>query len=177
MDAYRAQLRLVQRLLDGTHRWGSVEIRPTRFGVAEHRLVVYPPGLSTADRRWVRVSRGWPVWGFGLWLLCPIWLSGSVPHWAVFALSTAISLSAGAVTAALAGNVRTQVRTLTVTTMAGHDDAYTLAARDRLFDLAALLRDADDRLGRGEIDLVEHELVWWQVYRSMDDAASPHHTA
>lgn len=165
------------RVLDGARRWGSIEIRPTRFGVVEHRLVVYPPGISAADRRWTRVARGWPGWGLALWLICPIWLAHSMPTWAAVLVSTAISLVAGAVVAELSGEARTQVRTLMATTMAGHDDDESRATRERLHDLASTLLDADDRLARGEISPVEYEAIWWRVYRSMDDAASPHATA
>lgn len=181
MDAYRAQPGLLQRLthrvLDGARRWGSIEIRPTRFGVVEHRLVVYPPGISAADRRWIRVARGWPGWGLALWLICPIWLAPSMPTWAAVVVSAAITLAAGAGAAALAGDARTQVRTLMATTIAGHDDEVSRSTRERLRDLASALIDADDRLERDEITVVEHEAIWWQVYRRMDDAASPHATA
>ncbi|AKS32733.1 DUF6611 family protein [Mycolicibacterium goodii] len=181
MDACHAQPGLLQRLiirvLDGARRWGSVEIRPTRFGVVEYRLVVYPPGMDAAERRWTRVARGWPGWGLALWFICPIWLTTSMPTWAAVATSTAITLGAGAVAAALAGEARTQVRTLLATTIVGHDDETAIAARDRLSDLASTLLDADDRLDRGELEPVEYEAIWWRVYRRMDDAASPHPTA
>ncbi len=51
------------RLLDGDRSWGSIDIRPDRFGVTRYRLVVYPPGISESERRWVRVARGWPLMG------------------------------------------------------------------------------------------------------------------
>ncbi|MBU8827241.1 DUF6611 family protein, partial [Mycolicibacterium goodii] len=116
-------------------------------------------------------------WGLALWLVCPIWLSTSMPTWAAVLVSTAITVAAGAAAAALAGEARTQVRTMMATTMAGHDDEAARAARDRLHDLASALLDADDRLARREISPVDHEAVWWRVYNRMDDAASPHATA
>jgi hypothetical protein len=39
------------RLLDGDQPWGSIDIRPDRFGVTRYRLVVYPPGISESERR------------------------------------------------------------------------------------------------------------------------------
>ncbi|MGV0744919.1 DUF6611 family protein [Mycolicibacterium sp. XJ870] len=167
-----------ERLLDGARAWGSVEIRPGRFGIVQYRLVVYPPGLSRSERRWVRLARGWPVWGILLWLLCEIWLSGSMAPWAAFGVSTAVSAGAGIAAAAMAGEARGRVRSLVVTTMAGYDDPETRASRDRLDELAAALLEADDRLARQEISVVDHELSWWRVYNLLrDDAESSHRAA
>ena len=46
------------RLIDGDRPWGSIDIKPDRFGVTRYRLVVYPPGISESERRRVRVARG-----------------------------------------------------------------------------------------------------------------------
>ncbi|MGV9798957.1 DUF6611 family protein [Mycobacterium sp. NPDC003449] len=162
-----------ERMLDGPHSWGSVEVRPGRFGIVHHRFVVYPPGLSRAERRWVRLARGWPAWGGLAWLLCQIWLNGTMPHWAALGCATAVLLGTGAVTLALAGEARTRVRSLTVTTMVGYDDAAVQAAVDRLATLSAVLIDADDRLARGQITVVDHELIWWRVYERLQDSATP----
>ena len=63
------------RLLDGDRAWGSIEVRPDRFGVTRYRLVVFPPGISEPERRRVRVARGWPMWGALVWVFCEISLS------------------------------------------------------------------------------------------------------
>ncbi|KWX25449.1 hypothetical protein AFM11_04110 [Mycolicibacterium wolinskyi] len=168
--------RFGERLLDGARAWGSVEIRPGRFGIVQYRLVVYPPGLSRSERRWLRLARGWPVWGFMVWLLCQIVLTGTMTSWAVFGASTAAATGAGVVAFAMAGEARTRVRSMLVTTMLGYPDATAEANRDRLAELAAVLLEADDRLAHGDIGVVEHELIWWQVYDRLADsvAAGPH---
>src|SRR5258707_12438425 len=63
------------RLLDGDRPWGSIDIRPDRFGVTRYRLVVYPPGISESERRRVRVARGWPLWGALVWCICEIFMN------------------------------------------------------------------------------------------------------
>lgn len=153
-----------ERVLDGARAWGSVEIRPGRFGIVHYRLVVYPPGLSRSERRWLRLARGWPLWGFLLWLLCQIVLTGTMAPWAVLGLSTAVAIGAGVAAFVMAGDARTRVRTMMATTMAGYPDPTADALRDRIAELAAVLLDADDRLAHGDISVVQHELVWWQVY-------------
>ncbi|MHC9291869.1 DUF6611 family protein [Mycobacterium sp. LTG2003] len=167
MDA-RALQRYGERLLDGTRPWGTVEIRPGRFGIVQYRLVVYPPGLSRSEHRWLRLARGWPVWGFVLWLLCQIMLTGTMTPWAVFGVSAAAAIGAGAVAFAMAGEARTRVRGMLVTTMIGYPDATAQANRDRLAELAAVLLEADERLSHGDISVVEHELIWWQVYDELE---------
>ncbi|OCB52025.1 hypothetical protein A5722_30070 [Mycobacterium vulneris] len=164
MDA----IRLLSPLLDGSRAWGCVQVRPGRFGITYYRLVVYPPGLSTSERRFVRLARGWPLWGMFLWLLCQLWLGGQMSPWLAFGVSTAVFLAAGAVALGLSGSAFHGVRTLCATTMAGCDDPESAAARERLVVLAAELLHADECLARGDITAVDHELIWWRVYHRMD---------
>lgn len=155
------------RVLDGDRPWGSIDIRPDRFGVTRYRLVVYPPGISDPERRRVRVARGWPLWGALLWVVCEMVLTNATAPWTAFAISTTVSLGAGVVAAAKAGTARTRVRTMAAMVMAGHHDPISGAARDRLEELAATLLEADERLAGGQLSAIQHEMVWWQVYDQM----------
>jgi len=83
------------RLLDGDRPWGSLDIRPDRFGVTRYRLVVYPPGISQSERRRVRVARGWPLWGALVWVMCEIFMNTMTTPWIALALSTATCLGSG----------------------------------------------------------------------------------
>jgi hypothetical protein len=157
-----------QRLLDGDRRWGSIDIRPDRFGVTRYRLVVYPPGITETERRRVRVARGWPLWGAVVWIVFEMVLSHTIAPWAAFAVSTAAYISAGVAAVALAGPPRTRVRTMAAMVIAGHHDPVSVAIRDKLATLAVTLMDADQRLARGEISPADHELTWWRVYDRMD---------
>ena len=167
--------RCSNRLLDGDRVWGSIDVRPGRFGIVHYRLVVFPPGLSRADHRWIRLARGWPLWGLLLWLQCEAWLSPTLlSPWPALAVSTAVPLVGGAVVVTLAGEARRQVHTMIAVTMAGYDEPLSIATRDALAISAARLIDADERLARHEISVVDHELIWWQVYDRIEhDAATP----
>ncbi|MGV0811980.1 DUF6611 family protein [Mycolicibacterium boenickei] len=175
MDANR----LLTPLLDGSRAWGCVQVRPGRFGITYYRLVVYPPDLTVAERRLVRVARGWPLWGMLVWLLCQVWLSDQMSPWPAFGVSTAVFLATGAVVLGLSGSAYHRVRTLCAATMAGDGDPDSRAVRDRLVALAAILLRADESRARGEITVVDHELAWWQVYNLMraDDSASTQQTS
>src|SRR5689334_13900125 len=109
-----------QRLLDGDRRWGSIDVRPDRFGVTRYHLVVFPPGISDSERRRVRVARGWPLWGALVWVCCEIWFSQLTGPWAALAASTTIYLGLGLVATTMAGETRKQVRTIGTMVVAGH---------------------------------------------------------
>ena len=161
------------RLLDGDRPWGSIDIRPDRFGVTRYGLVVYPPGISESERRRVRAARGWPLWGALVWVTCEIFLNNMTGPWTAFAISTAACLGFGMVAFAMAGAPRARVRTIAAMVMAGHHDPISVAARDRLIKLADTLMDADDRLTSGHISALQHEMVWWQVYDQMWPSSAP----
>jgi Family of unknown function (DUF6611) len=155
------------RLFDGERPWGSLDIRPDRFGVTRYRLVVFPPGISESERRRVRVARGWPLWGALVWIVAEIWLSHVTGPWTAIAISTALYLGSGLVAVAMAGDPRRQVRTMGAMVMAGHHDPLSVAMRDKLVNLAGLLIEVDEQLARGEISATDHELIWWRVYDQM----------
>ena len=133
----------------------------------------YPPGISEAERRRVRVARGWPLWGALVWVTCEIFLSNLTGPWTAFAASTAAYIGAGLGAKVRAGEPRTRVRTMAATVMAGHRDPISGAARDRLEGLAATLLEADDRLTGGHISAIQHEMIWWRVYDQMSPSAAP----
>jgi hypothetical protein len=155
------------RLLDGDRAWGSIEIRPDRFGVTRYRLVVFPPGITESERRRVRVARGWPLWGALAWVFCEIWLSHTTGPWTALVSSTALYLGLGLAATISAGDPRRQVRSIGATVMAGNPDPVSSARRARLESLASTLIEADELLARGEISATTHEMAWWRVYDQM----------
>jgi hypothetical protein len=161
------------RLLDGELPWGSLDVRPDRFGMTRYRLVVYPPGISESERRRVRAARGWPLWGFLVWVVCEIFLSNVTGPTTALTISAAAWLGSGLVAFAVAGAPRVRVRAMAAMVMAGYHDPVSAAARDRLEELAATLMRADDRLAGGRISATQHEMVWWQVYDKMSPSAAP----
>jgi hypothetical protein len=160
------------RMLDGEFLWGSLDIRPDRFGVTRYRLVVFPPGISEPERRWVRLARGWPLWGALVWVMCEATLSQVTGAWTALIISTAACLAVGLTAMTMAGEARTKVRTIGAIVMAGYHDPVLAATRDKLKDLAATLVDADQRLEGGQISAAHHEMIWWRVYNELDSAHS-----
>ncbi|MET0899743.1 MAG: DUF6611 family protein [Mycobacterium sp.] len=155
------------QLVDGQRRWGSIDVQPDRFGVTRYRLTVYPPGLDVAQRRRLRLWRGWPIWGAALWLLAEIALTQVVDPWPALAMSTATALSAGAAAWGLAGELRAQVHTSSVAVLRGYDDAHSCAVAGEINTLARAMVVADSCLASGDITAVDHEVMWWRVYHQL----------
>jgi hypothetical protein len=154
-------------MLDGECCWGSMDIRPDRFGAIRYRLVVYPPGISETERRRVRVWRGWPLWGALLWIVSEIWLGNLIAPWPAFAISSAASLGSGAVALALAGDARTRVRTMGTMVVAGPYEPTSAAVCRKVQTLAESLAEADAQREQGQISAIDHEVAWWRVYDQM----------
>ena len=160
------------RLLDGRRTWGSLDVSPSRHGLTRHRLVVFPPGLSQDERRLLRLWRSWPIWATITWLVLQMLLTPAIGPGSALAISTGLSLGAGAVLMAKTGATRTRVRTLSVVRMAGFDDKIAAERYAEIYALAEVLAAADRKLAEGEFSTVDHEAVVWRVYGCIPLAAA-----
>jgi hypothetical protein len=152
------------RLLDGQRVCGSIDVWPGRYGFQKYRLVLFPPGITTPERRLLRLWRGWPMWGAAMWLVMEIRLAHSFSPGAATLISTSTYLAAGAATFALAGTARSHVRSLSVVVIEGHDDPRSSAIYAELNALVDMLIRADQMRDRGAASTVHHEAGWWQAY-------------
>lgn len=152
--------------------WGSFTIYPARFGLTRYRLVVFPPGISPVHRRMLRMWRAWPVWGAALWVALQI--GGSVVGMPETALigGTMLVIACGAMTFALAGETRVQVRSMWAVTMAGYRHADVDQRYALLRTAARALDRADLDLQEGRISPAEHEARWWQVYDALGESVT-----
>lgn len=154
-------------LLDGEFPWGAVISAPSRYSATQQRLIVYPPGINKGDRRWLRVWRGWTIWGGLLWFVSQVYLTPLVGPWQALALSAGLSGVAGLAAFVLAGETRSRVRTLDAYVLAGVGDPELLLGQRRLRMLATMLVTAHAQHCRGELSAVDYERIWWQVYDAM----------
>ena len=160
--------RLWALVLDGRHDWGSVEVSPTRHGVTRYRLVVFPPGIDTVERRLLRAWRAWPTCGAALWLVSQIVLGVFLTPGAALAVSISTYLACGAILFARVAAIRARVRTLSVVRMAGYPDERSAAMLVEMKWLVAALRYADDQRAEGHWSQADHEAACWQVYDRLD---------
>lgn len=153
------------QVLEGPFPWGSVAITAGHYGRIRYRLIVYPPGISDTQRRWLRLWRVWPLWGVVGWICLQVGLSGLVGPWEAVIISTAACLGCGIVAAVRAGESRHRVCTLTSLVMADRNEPGTAVVRDKLLEMSRSLLKADAMLRKGEISVAAYEMTWWRVYR------------
>ena len=157
------------RLLDGPHPWGSFDATVGQYGVRRYRLIIYPPGTSTADRRLARLWRGWPISGALLALLA-VMLFGKAaasPN-TVLALAMAAYVSIGVLLFLRAGPARVQVRSMSIILMPRAANTSERHRHTEWQTLARMLTRADRMLAIGAISLVEHEATWWDAYDRLE---------
>lgn len=156
-------------MLDGSRRWGSFDAAVGRYGVRRDRLVIYPPGISSADRRLARMWRGWPVSGAVLALLAVMFLGDRVAPPAVVLGYAAIGyVTVGAVLFLRAGPGRVPVRSLSAVLVPPAVDAREACRHTEWAVLVDALSRADRRLTVGAISRVEYEAIWWDAYDRLE---------
>jgi hypothetical protein len=157
------------RLLDGAHPWGSFDAMVGRYGLRRYRLTLFPPGISTADRRLLRLWRGWPVAGGILAMLAVMRLGDAVFSAGTTLLVVAAAyLGVGAVLFVLTARVRAGLRSISLILLAGDLDPrerQCYAEWERLVDV---LTRADTLLKAGAINPTQHEALWWQAYDRLE---------
>ena len=160
------------RLLDGAHVWGSFDAMVGRYGLRRYRLVVFPPGISGADRRLLRLWRGWPVGG-GLLAMLAVMLLGEAASSARTTLGAAATayLGVGAVLFVVTAGVRPGVRSISLILLAGELDSCDRRRYAEWETLVDLLTRADSIVKAGAIDSTQHEALWWHAYDRLEEHA------
>lgn len=146
-------------------------IRPDRWGGTSYRIVVYPPGITEAQRRRVRLWRGWPLWGAVLFLPALMVSARLTDPLTGLALATAGYLAAGAITFVRAGDIRTKVRAAEVFVPGSNSDISALVSSRVIRSLGTAMTDADQRARAGVISPTEFEATWWRIYDRLTPAA------
>ena len=161
--------RWYSRLLDGDHPWGSLDIKIGHYGIRRYRLIICPPGTTTADRRLARLQRGWPLGGAALVLLAiMIGDAVSLPY-IVPAVAAIAYVSIRALLFLVAGPNHVHVRSMSGVLMPGATDANEPSGYTEWKALAHMLTRADDMLKAGAISPAGHEAIWWQAYNRLEE--------
>lgn len=165
--------RLPTALLDGDFPWGAIVSAPARYGAAQRRLVVYPPGIDRYERRWLRAWRGWPMWGGVVWFVLLVAVRHVTQPWTALAISCAVPVAAGATAFVMAGDNRFRVRTLDSSTFAAAGDAEVEKQQRKYRLLTTTLVAAHEHHLRGELTNVQYERIWWQAYDALAPTGRP----
>ena len=161
--------RWFSRLLDGDHRWGFYDVKISQYAVRRYRLIIYPPGIATADRRLARLRRGWPLAGAVL-ILFAIMIGDAVSSpYTVPAVAITAYLSIHVLLSLLAGPKRVHVKSLSLILMPTIADEDEQHRHHEWKTLTHMLTRADGMLSTGAISPVEYEAIWWQAYDRLED--------
>ena len=161
---------LWSRLLDSAHPWGSFDAMVGRHGVRRYRLIIYPAGITTADRQLARLWRGWPISGAVPGLLA-VMLLGNVaasPD-TVLAFAVTVYVSIGALLFLRAGPARVRVRSMSIILMPKAADARELRRYLEWQTLVHMLTRADRMLATGAISPAEYEATWREAYERLEE--------
>jgi hypothetical protein len=161
--------RWFSRVLDGDRPWGSYDVKISQYGVRHYRLIIYPPGTTTVDRRLARLRRGWPLGGAVL-ILFAIMIGDAVSSpYTVPAVAITTYLSIRVLLSLLAGPERVHVKSMSLVLMPVITDENERRRHTEWKALTHMLTRADDMLSTGAISPVEHEAIWWQAYDRLED--------
>jgi hypothetical protein len=161
--------RWFSRVLDGDRPWGSYDVKIAQYGVRRYRLIIYPPGTTTADRRLARLRRGWPLGGAVL-ILFAIMIGDAVSSpYTVPAVAITTYLIIRVLLSLLAGPKRVHVKSMSLVLMPVITDEDERRRHNEWKTLTHMLARADDMLSTGAISPVEYEAIWWQAYDRLED--------
>jgi Family of unknown function (DUF6611) len=152
--------------------WGSFDAKVCRYGVRRYRLIIYPPGASTVDRRLARLWRGWPLGGavVGLFAIMMLGNAVSSPR-TVLAVAVGAYVGIRALLFLRAGPGRVHVKSMSVLLMPGTADVSERRRYTEWRTLAQMLTRADQMLTSGAISPVEHEAIWWHAYDRLEETS------
>ncbi|RPA56931.1 hypothetical protein EF294_20360 [Gordonia oryzae] len=155
-----------RRIVAGDYRWGYVQIGYARQWVRD-RMVLYPPGTSVEQRRWMRAWRWLPAIVAAI-VLGTAFVCGYVNSALVVAFAVAIAVSVGLVIVVAERTRSIRTASVSVEGWTGPDaDLTSLSNIALIRRISARLRDADSDLRDGRIDEVEYEVIWASCHTDM----------
>ena len=161
--------RWFSRVLDGDRPWGSSDVKISQYSVRRYRLIIYPPGTATADRRLARLRRGWPLGGAVLVLLAIMIGDAVSSPYTVPAVAITAYLGIRVLLFLVAGPKRVHVKSATLLLIPVINDENERRQHSEWKTLTEMLTQADDMLSTGAISPVRYEAIWWQAYNRLED--------
>lgn len=157
--------RILNRLSDGEHLWGTVDVSPANRSVwSRTHLTVYAPGTSRSERRLLRIVHAWPLIGAVLGLLLMIAFH-VLPAPEAFAIGLALYAAGFWPLMRVTRRLRAGSRHLVVAVV-DIGDRYELTGDLELMRACLqVLREMDRALTLGAITPVEFEACWSDIYR------------
>ncbi|AMM19370.1 hypothetical protein AX769_03510 [Frondihabitans sp. PAMC 28766] len=156
--------RVVRRVSDGEHLWGTVDVSPANRTVwSRTHVTVYAPGTNSAERRRLRLLHAWPLLGALLGLLLMSFLRG-VPAWGGFGAGVVFYAAGFWPLLQSTQRLRRTSRHIRVSMVDLGDHYERIGDLHLLRACLTILTDMDEARRRGAISPVEFEAGWSRVY-------------
>ncbi|WP_411699482.1 DUF6611 family protein [Conyzicola sp.] len=169
IEPLRALRAMRTRVLEGDQLWGRVDVASSaRSLCARYRVVVYPPGTNSAERRQLTFYRNWPVAGALIAMAAMVAAGVLVSSTSAVAVAICVYLAGFVVGGSRSRLLRERCRTVEAgflfqpdaTLSAGRPDL--LAATMRQFHALDLARHA------GAVDAAQYEARWAEIYNTLE---------
>ncbi|MDN4612859.1 hypothetical protein P5G50_00225 [Leifsonia sp. F6_8S_P_1B] len=164
---------LLRRLTEGSLRWGAVEHAPASPTVWRRITVtVYPPGVTTAERRLLHAGRWWPFAGAVIGVFGMAVAADHVPPVLAGFLAVACYIASCWALHRRTAGLRARSRTVTAVfyRTAYEDAVYGDPVRVR--EVIGRFRELEDRRAAGDLDPVGYEREWGLLYDSVPEQES-----
>ena len=162
------------RLLEGQYVWGRVDVTPpARSLCTSYRVVVYPPGTNSSERRRLTSRRNWPVTGAVLSMIVLLAASSQIEELLAIMLAITVYIGGFIVWGRLCRGVWPRCRTVEASFMVGFEgtvsagDPALLASTMRRFHELGMANCA------GTITPAQFESRWSTLYDALDDRRLP----
>ncbi len=162
----------LRRLTEGDKLWGTIDYSPVSRSMWRRvRLTVYPPGTTSAERRALHFSHGWPVGGALLALILMVTVGSAWPP--LLAAGAVVALYAAGfwLGARLTRPVRCRIRSLAVVSVYVHGELEEYGDAALLRATIGRLEALDARRRAGDLDPVHYEAEWAAIYGMIPSAA------
>lgn len=156
---------------DGRHRWGDHAVIVGRYGVVVRTLTIYPPGSTTAERRWLRAWRSAPMFAVVLFWLGLAGFSAGLPLPVACAATAAMVAIVLGLLAWRSRRTRRAVVSIMSETPPGMSRPEILDRQATMNRVIATMRAAERHLAAGEIDQVQFLRCWFDAYETVRRAA------
>ena len=160
--------KILRRMIDGDHQWGTLDFSPAGRAMWQSvHLTVYPPGLTTFERRALHFAHVWPIAGSIICLVSMIMLSDVLtPVWSLVA-AIAVYLAGFLLGMWLTHPLKSRIRTLTVSTVYLGDKLNSIGDTALMGTIRARFTALDTFNATGALTPVEYEAEWASIYELM----------
>lgn len=163
-------------MTEGATPWGTIYVSPASgSGLWRRvRLQVYPPGTTRAERRMLHFAHTWPIGGAIIGLMLTVALSGELPPGADLAAGFLAYAAGFWLAARLTRSLRRRVRTLTVASDYLYGEPREYGDARLLHAVTARLDDLEERRRASQVNPVQYEAEWGDIYDAIPSSTADH---